>query len=44
VRKILLEKLGTRNTAAHPAPVHVDGHKATELVSDLLKNVILKYQ
>jgi len=43
VRKILDEKLGTRNSAAHPNPVVFDSHKATEFALDLINNVILKY-
>ncbi len=44
VRKILEEKLGIRNSAAHPSGVGITGHKATELALDLLKNVLLKYK
>ena len=43
VRKILDEKLGTRNSAAHPSGVAITGHKATEFVLDLVQNVLLKY-
>lgn len=43
VRKILQEKLGIRNSAAHPSGITVDGHKATEFITDLLNNVVLKY-
>lgn len=43
VRKILEEKLGIRNSAAHPSGVGITGHKATEFALDLIKNVLLKY-
>jgi hypothetical protein len=43
VRKILDEKLGIRNTAAHPSNVAVSGHKATEFAMEILTNVLLKY-
>jgi len=44
VRKILEEKLGIRNSAAHPSGVGITGHKATEFALDLIKNVLLKYE
>ena len=44
VRKILDEKLGVRNSAAHPSALTFDGHKATEFTSDLVNNVLLKFQ
>ncbi len=43
VRKILDEKLGTRNSSGHPSGVKISGHKATEFALDLLNNVLLKY-
>jgi hypothetical protein len=43
VRKILGEKLGIRNTAAHPSNVKVQPSKAIEFVDDLVANVILKF-
>lgn len=43
VQKILNEKLGVRNTAAHPSNVVISPHKTTEFISDLLSNVLLKY-
>lgn len=43
VRKILDEKLGTRNSAAHPSGVMISEHKAIEFGVDLISNVILKY-
>ena len=43
VRKLLDEKLGTRNSAAHPSGVEITSHKATEFVLDIVQNVLLKY-
>ena len=43
VRKLLDEKLGIRNSAAHPSALIFDGHKATEFASDLIQNVLLKF-
>jgi hypothetical protein len=43
IRKILLEKLGIRNSAAHPSGVQIKRSKAIEFVEDLVTNVILKY-
>jgi hypothetical protein len=43
VRKILVDKLGVRNSAGHPSGVKISGHKATEFVIDLVENVLLKY-
>lgn len=43
VRKLLEEKLGTRNSAAHPSGIKVSGHKATEFAIDLIDNILLKY-
>jgi len=43
VRKLLDEKLGIRNSAAHPSDVIFDGHKATEFSSDLIQNVLLRF-
>jgi hypothetical protein len=42
-RKLLDEKLGIRNSAAHPSDLVFDGHKATEFSSDLIQNVLLKF-
>ena len=42
-RKILDEKLGTRNTAAHPSKTHLQASKAIEFGHDLLTNIILAY-
>lgn len=43
VRKILDEKLGTRNSVAHPSSVALMPSKALDFVEDLVHNVILKY-
>ena len=43
VRKLLDEKLGTRNSAAHPSGINISGHKATEFALDLISNILLKY-
>lgn len=43
VRKILDDKLGTRNTAAHASAVVIRASKAIDFVSDLVENVILKF-
>lgn len=43
VRKIMDEKLGIRNSAAHPSGIKLSGHKATEYALDLIDNVLLKY-
>jgi hypothetical protein len=43
LRKLLDEKLGVRNSAAHPSGLIFDGHKATEFSSDLIQNVLIKF-
>lgn len=43
VRKILDEKLGIRNTCAHPSGVEVHGTKVVNFIEDLVDNVIVKY-
>lgn len=43
VRKILDEKLGTRNSAAHPSAIKFSQRKTEEFIEDLINNVILKY-
>lgn len=43
VRKILDEKLGIRNTSAHPSAVAIKPSKVVEFIDDLVENVILKY-
>lgn len=42
VRKILTEKLGRRNSAAHPSSVTIGQLQAEEFIDDLIKNVVLK--
>jgi hypothetical protein len=44
VRKILEEKLGTRNTYAHPSNMILVESKAVEFIEDLINNVVHKYQ
>lgn len=44
VRKILDQRLGTRNSAAHPSTIVFSPHKAEDLAIDLVQNVILKFQ
>lgn len=44
VRKILDEKLGTRNSCAHPSGITVKKSKAIDFIEDLIQNVILKYK
>ncbi|OIQ28045.1 MAG: hypothetical protein BM562_13815 [Alphaproteobacteria bacterium MedPE-SWcel] len=43
VRKILDQKLGTRNTSAHPSGVKITRSKVIDFVEDLIENVVLKY-
>lgn len=43
VRKILEEKLGTRNSSAHPSGIEIKPSKVVEFMDDLIENVILKY-
>jgi len=43
VRKILEEKLGIRNTSAHPSAVSVKPSKVVEFIDDLVENVVLKF-
>jgi hypothetical protein len=44
VRKILVDALGTRNTAAHPSSVEVARSKAVSVIEDLVTNVIRKFE
>lgn len=44
VRKILEEKLGTRNSSAHPSGISISEIKATDFIQDLVVNVLLKYK
>jgi hypothetical protein len=43
LRKILDEKLGIRNTSAHPSAVTIKPSKVVEFIDDLVENVIRKY-
>lgn len=43
VRKILEEKLGTRNSCAHPSGIKISKNKAVEFIKDILYNVIFKF-
>lgn len=43
VRKILDEKLGIRNTSAHPSAVAIKPSKVVEFIDDLVENVVLKF-
>lgn len=43
VRKILEEKLGIRNSSAHPSAIAIKRSKVVEFVDDLVENVVLKY-
>ena len=43
VRKILDQKLGTRNSCAHPSGVTINKSKAIDFIEDLVDNVVLKY-
>ena len=42
-RKILDEKLGIRNSAAHPSSISFSTHKTTEFILDIVTNILLKY-
>lgn len=43
VRKILDEKLGIRNSCAHPSNIEVHPSKVVNFIEDLVDNIILKY-
>lgn len=43
VRKILDQKLGIRNSCAHPSGVMVNKSKVIDFIEDLVDNVILKF-
>ena len=43
VRKVLDQKLGIRNSCAHPSGVTVSKSKAIEFIEDLVDNIILKF-
>jgi hypothetical protein len=44
IRKILDEKLGIRNSVAHPSGIEIHGTKVVNFIEDLVDNVILKYK
>lgn len=44
VRKILVEKLGIRNTCAHPSGVEVHKAKVINFIEDIIDNIIVKYR
>lgn len=43
VRKILDQKLGTRNSCAYPSGVTINKSKVIDFIEDLVDNVILKF-
>lgn len=43
IRKILDEKLGIRNTYAHPNGIQISESRATSFIEDLIQNVFLKF-
>lgn len=43
VRKILNEKLGIRNSCAHPSDIEIHDSKVQNFIEDLVDNVIRKY-
>ena len=43
-KKILEEKLGFRNTAAHPNTIEIRESKVTGIIEDLVPNIISKFQ
>lgn len=43
IKKIFDEKLGIRNSAAHPSSIVFTGHKTTEFALDIINNILLKY-
>ena len=43
VRKILDQKLETRNSSAHPSGITIGKSKVIDFVEDLVENVVLKY-
>lgn len=44
VRKILDQKLQTRNSAAHPSGIIIGKTKVIDFVEDLVSNILLKYK
>lgn len=43
VRKILDQKLGTRNSCAHPSGIIVNKSKTMDFIEDLVDNVVMKF-
>lgn len=43
IRKILDQKLGTRNSCAHPSGVTINKSKVIDFIEDLVDNVIMKF-
>lgn len=43
IAQILREKLGRRNMAAHPSRVSISQHSADDMITDLVKNVIIEF-
>jgi len=43
VRKILDEKLGIRNSCAHPSTIEIHDSKVVSFIEDLIDNVVAKY-
>ena len=43
IRKILDQKLGTRNSCAHPSGMTINKSKVIDFIEDLVDNVILKF-
>lgn len=43
VRKVLEEKLGIRNSCAHPSGIEIHDSKVMNFIEDLVDNVIVKY-
>jgi hypothetical protein len=43
VRKILEEKLGIRNSCAHPSTIEIHDSKVVSFIEDMVDNVIVKY-
>lgn len=44
VRKLLDEKLGTRNSCAHPSTITVSDSKVVSFIEDLVENVIARHE
>jgi len=44
VRKILDEKIATRNSCAHPAAIKIGDAKVVSFIEDLVDNIVAKYE